>query len=216
MADYQRAYSPERKAERYSDLMQTTDRLFRERGFHEVSISSVAKELGWTRSNIYRYASTIEEVFLALYKEKYNEFTDDLMASVHAKPAATPQDLGLLFCDVAERHRDFLDYQSILGSIIETNIPREMLVGFKQELEAKNSNGTQLVLDCLPHLTYERALEVFIGMIYLACGANSHFRCAEKQPSAMKEAGVRFGVNGFRGTLEPLVEALLAGTASAQ
>lgn len=215
MADYQRAYSPERKAERYSDLMQTTDRLFRERGFHEVSISSVAKELGWTRSNIYRYARTIEEVFLALYKEKYDEFTNDLMNSAKANSAATPQDLGVLFCDVVERHRDYLDYQSILGSIIETNIPRQMLVDFKRELEVKNSSATHLVMECMPQLTYEQALEVFIGMIYLACGTNSHFRCAEKQPSAMKEAGVRFGANGFKGTLEPLVEALLRGAASA-
>lgn len=216
MADYQRAYSPERKAERYSDLMHTTDRLFRERGFHEVTISSVAKELGWTRSNVYRYARTIEEVFLALYKEKYDEFTADLMAAARSKAPDTPHDLGILFCDVVERHRDYLDYQSILGSIIETNIPHEMLVEFKRELEVKNTQATQLAMQCVPCLSYEQALEVFIGMIYLASGTNSHFRSAEKQSSAMKEAGVRFGAQGFRGTLEPLVEALLAGTAAAR
>ena len=64
MPGYQRAYSPEHKAERFADLMETTDRLFRERGFHEVTMTAIAKELGWTRSNLSR--DEAGEFYLAL------------------------------------------------------------------------------------------------------------------------------------------------------
>lgn len=215
MTGYLRAYTPEHKAERFADLMETTDLLFREHGFHEVTITTVAKELGWTRSNVYRYAATIEEVFLALYRSKYKCFIDDLIESSCGIDATKPHDLASLFCKVVDGHRDFLDYQSILGSVIETNIPHDMLVEFKRELEVRNAAGAKLIQRSHPSLDYASAVECYVAVIYLACGLNAHFRCAEKQPSAMEEAGVAFGAKGFSKTLLFMVESLLAGIPSA-
>lgn len=215
VTEYQRAYSAEHKAERYADLMEATDRLFREKGFHFVTMTTVAQELGWTRSNLYRYASTIEEVFLALYREKYETFTNDLIAASSEGDTDDPDHLASLFSQVASRHRDFLDYQDILASVIETNIPHDQLVAFKRELEIRNTAGSKLVQRCCPDLALDAALEFYIALIYLACGLNGHFRCAEKQPGAMDEAGVTFGAAGFQPTLHLLAKALLEGATSA-
>ena len=66
MADYQRARSPQQKAERMSAIMDATETLFAQLPYHEISMGLIAKELGWSRSNLYKYAATQEEIFLAL------------------------------------------------------------------------------------------------------------------------------------------------------
>ena len=62
MADYQRARSPQQKAERMSAIMDATETLFAQLPYHEINMGLIAKELGWSRSNLYKYAATQEEI----------------------------------------------------------------------------------------------------------------------------------------------------------
>ena len=64
MSDYQRARSPQQKAERMTAIMDAAESLFRDLPYHEINMGMIAKELGWSRSNLYKYAATQEEVFL--------------------------------------------------------------------------------------------------------------------------------------------------------
>ena len=50
MADYQRARSPQQKAERMSAIMDATETLFAQLPYHEINMGLIAKELGWSRS----------------------------------------------------------------------------------------------------------------------------------------------------------------------
>ena len=70
MADYQRARSPQQKAERMSAIMDATETLFAQLPYHEINMGLIAKELGWSRSNLYKYAATQEEIFLALHRSQ--------------------------------------------------------------------------------------------------------------------------------------------------
>lgn len=85
MADYQRARSPQQKAERMSAIMDATETLFAQLPYHEINMGLIAKELGWSRSNLYKYAATQEEIFLALHSRANRALVDDLMASLAGK-----------------------------------------------------------------------------------------------------------------------------------
>lgn len=211
MPGYQRAYSPEHKAERFADLMETTDRLFRERGFHEVTMTAIAKELGWTRSNLYRYAQSIEEVFLALYRQKHRAFLADLLSSLGDCGFLGASDFARRFAEVADRHHEYLDYQGFLASVIETNVPYEMLAAFKAELINDIETGYRIMMAQCPGLSRDEAGEFYLALIYQACELNGHLHCTENQGEAMKEAGVTFASDGFVPTLARIVAAILTG-----
>ena len=58
MVDYIRARSPEHKQERMGAIMAAADELFAERPYHQITMGTIAEHLGWSRSNLYKYAAT--------------------------------------------------------------------------------------------------------------------------------------------------------------
>ena len=67
MSDYIRARSPEQKQERMEAIMAAADALFQEHPYHQITMGTIAEKLGWSRSNLYKYAATQEEIFLELH-----------------------------------------------------------------------------------------------------------------------------------------------------
>lgn len=64
--DFQRARSPEARAEREAAILEAAADLFREHAYHEISDAMIASAAGFTRPNLYRYFAGRAEVFLAL------------------------------------------------------------------------------------------------------------------------------------------------------
>ena len=86
MTDYIRARSPEQKQERMDAIMQAADALFREQPYHQITMGTIAKQLGWSRSNLYKYAATQEEIFLALHSAKNRAWLEELAARLADAP----------------------------------------------------------------------------------------------------------------------------------
>ena len=64
MSYYIRARSPEQKQERMEAIMAAADKLFQKQPYHQFNMGTIAEELGWSRSNLYKYAATQEEISL--------------------------------------------------------------------------------------------------------------------------------------------------------
>ena len=131
MADYIRARSPEHKQERMEAIMAAADALFAERPYHQITMGTIAEKLGWSRSSLYKYAATQEEIFLSLHSAKNRAWIDDLAASLDGAPLPAEQ-CARTWAEVTERHASLLRYQEILISIIESNVTFERLVEFKR------------------------------------------------------------------------------------
>ena len=169
MADYQRARSPQQKAERMSAIMDATETLFAQLPYHEINMGLIAKELGWSRSNLYKYAATQEEIFLALHSRANRALVDDLMASLAGKKLTNAEFAHEWACAVA-RHPEFLRYQSILIPIIETNIAAKASL-----MQRKRSLWSLFV----PHLSSGCALQSLQlrrtgGRSYASCWLAAH------------------------------------------
>ena len=66
MAEFIRARSPEQKEQRLDEIKGAVRRQFAERPYHEITLTTIAEELGWSRANLYKYVTTKEEIFLLL------------------------------------------------------------------------------------------------------------------------------------------------------
>lgn len=188
MPDYQRARSPEQKAERMEAIMDAAESLFSELPYHEINMGLIAKELGWSRSNLYKYAATQEEVFLALHSRANQSFIDDLVASLEGAPLP-PQTFARKWAQATERHPAYLRYQDILIAILESNASLERLVEFKRSF-AQMVKPLVGILGRQTSCTDDAAHDLYLCLVYQAPGLYNHFHCAERTAEAMRLAGM--------------------------
>ena len=61
-----RAKSQENKNIRIQQIMDTTDKLFYEKTYHEITLTMIAKEMNLARGGLYKYVTSKEEIFAVL------------------------------------------------------------------------------------------------------------------------------------------------------
>lgn len=196
MSDYQRARSPEQKAERMAAIMDAAQSLFEELPYHEINMGLIAKELGWSRSNLYKYASTQEEVFLALHTRACAEFISDLVERLANAPIENDE-FAEIWASATEDHIDFLRYQDILIAIIESNASLDKLVEFKRSFAEMIPPLIDVIsrqLDC----DEDTAQKFYFTVLYQAPGLYNHFNCAERTAEAMRIVGMKLFKGDFK------------------
>lgn len=186
--DYQRARSPEQKAERMGAIMDAAEQLFAELPYHEINMGLIAKELGWSRSSLYKYAATQEEVFLALHSRANRAFVDDLVRALSEAPIDAAV-FARAWAQITAQHPDFLRYQDILIAIIESNASLERLVEFKRSFAAMIEPLIG-ILQAQTGCDAQGAHDLYLRLIYQAPGLYGHFHCAERTAEAMRLAGM--------------------------
>ena len=188
MADYIRARSPEQKKERMQAIMTAADELFAERPYHQITMGTIAEELGWSRSNLYKYAATQEEIFLELHAAKNRAWLEELAAELAGAPLPA-EEFARRWAEVTGRHASFLRYQGILVSIIESNVTLERLTAFKRGF----ADMVSPVCDLLARqcdIGETAALELYLRLLYQAPGLWDHFHFSDTTVQAMRAAGL--------------------------
>jgi AcrR family transcriptional regulator len=188
MADYIRARSPERKRERMDAIMEAADALFATRPYHQITMGTIAEELGWSRSNLYKYAATQEEIFLALHTAKNRAWLEELSARLKGTPMPT-REFARIWAETTERHASFLRYQEILTSVIESNVTLERLTEFKRDF-AEMLPAAVAVLARQCDVDEATAQSLYLRLLYQAPGLWNHYHCAELAREAMRDAGM--------------------------
>ena len=74
-----RAKSQENKNIRIQQIMDTTDKLFYEKTYHEITLTMIAKEMNLARGGLYKYVTSKEEIFLMIYLQKQGIMLQDIV-----------------------------------------------------------------------------------------------------------------------------------------
>ncbi|WP_164505454.1 MULTISPECIES: TetR family transcriptional regulator [unclassified Actinobaculum] len=213
MADYLRARSAEQKSERMQAIMDAADGLFNQRPYHQITMGSIAAELGWSRSNLYKYAATQEEIFLALHSQKNRDWLAHLEQELSAAPLATEQ-FARIWAHVTEEHAGFLRYQEILTSIIESNVTPERLTDFKGGFAEMTVPITE-ILSRQCGISAQAALELYLRLLYQAPGLYNHFHSSPMTRAAISAAGLPAVRGNFADSYTEFVLMCLENAASA-
>ena len=132
MTDYIRARSNEHKVERLAQIKAALEHQFAARPYHEITLTTLADELGWSRTNLYKYVSTKEEVFLGVVGDKRDAFMGALMAALPAGCGFDNDTIATVWAGIAVAHYDYFRYGDLLFSVIETNVGVDKLREFKR------------------------------------------------------------------------------------
>lgn len=161
---YIRARSVSQKAERFNQVKAALERQFSEKPYHEITLATLAGELGWSRTNLYKYASTKEEVFLAVFADKRDEYTDALLSAMPRGCGFDNATIATVWSGIAYAHREFFRYGDLLYSVIETNVSVEKLKEFKRDYYSKFAVFASHMAEVLG-ISPER-VEAFVNAIY--------------------------------------------------
>lgn len=132
MTDFIRARSDEQKAQRLNQIKSAAERQFAERPYHQITLTTIAEELGWSRANLYKYAATKEEIFLAIMADKRDAYTNALLAALPEGCDFAPEVSAEVWSGIVNAHYDYFRYSDLLFTVIETNVSVEKLVEFKR------------------------------------------------------------------------------------
>ena len=196
MGDYIRARSPEQKQERMEAIMAATDALFKEHPYHQITMGTIAEQLGWSRSNLYKYAATQEEIFLELHSAKNRAWLEALDTALADAPMPDA-DFARIWASTTAEHGGFLRYQEILISIIESNVTLERLTAFKRSFADMLAPIVALLArQCA--IDESAATNLYLRLLFQAPPLYDHFHSAELTLEAMRAAGLQ----GPAGTFE--------------
>lgn len=131
MTDFIRARSEEQKEQRLSEIKAAADAMFSEMSYHRITLTSIADRLGCSRTQVYKYVDTKEEIFLELCADKFSEYFDALLAAFPPGCGYSHDVFAEVWAGILNAHRGFLRYGAILMTVIETNVSVERLAQFK-------------------------------------------------------------------------------------
>ena len=63
---------------RREEIIAACRRLYETMSFKEITLKEIGQQTSFTRTSIYNYFETKEEIFLALFAQEYELFTEDL------------------------------------------------------------------------------------------------------------------------------------------
>ena len=205
-----RARSDEQIEQRISEIVDATARLYEENRFEDITFAMIAKEADFTRSNLYRYFQTKEEIFLELMKHDIADWCKDVLENFTGKYASL-HDTAEVWVDLALKRERMVKLFTILFTLLEENSSLEVLTEFKRKLTEEINTVAQFLSTALPFPSIEAAAEFVFTQSSLIIGSYPMLDLTSKQIKAMQTIGMTTNPEYYRQRLVHAIELLLQG-----
>lgn len=207
-----RARTPEAKAKRRAAILAAASALLAQGGIERTTLSAIATEAGTTKSNIYRYFESREEILMRLLTEDLHEASEAL-AQALTKPRPVPEIAALLANGLAANPRLCL-LISITASTLEHNISTNTLRDIKRDMVASLELTATALHTAIPEIPLEQAENAVQILFTLIIGLWPHSTPGPALQALYKEPEfTRFDLD-FSGVLTFSTEVMLKGMVS--
>ena len=162
-----RARSLEEKSFRRQQILDAASALFAEVGYEGFSVALLANKAGIVKGTLYLYFKTREEVFLALYDQSLNRWSEQFIQRL----PKTLEDRAFceLLYDIAFGDALYVPLQARLEKVIEHNVSLDCLLLSKRNFLQQVDRIATASADVL-RLKNEQALEVIKTLGVLIVG----------------------------------------------
>ena len=177
---------------RKEEIIAACRKLYENRSFKEITLKEIGQQTSFTRTSIYNYFETKEEIFLALLQREYELFVDDLNHLCEEKNSLSGNELASELAYALERRMMMLKLLSMNLYDMEANSRMERLIEFKAAYgESKNAVDRCLQKFCpeLDEAARQTFLYAFLPFVY---GLYPYTMVTEKQKEAMNVAGISY------------------------
>jgi AcrR family transcriptional regulator len=159
-----RARSSDDKAARRSDILAAAARCLDTCELDAFTMDAVAADLGLAKGTLYRYVPTREALLLALATAEYEHWFDAVEAAL-----PTSDDVARTLVDSVLASPRFTRLASVLGSVLERNIPFDTAHEFKRFVLDRSARLAEL-LAASAGITLGAAVRVLVQLQALTNG----------------------------------------------
>ena len=159
--EWQRATTDTQKELRKKEIFEATLFLFKEHGYDNVSFNMIAKRANFTKSNMYRYFSSKEDIFLSIFGEMFKTWQKDYVLALQAFEENTAyKQFAKTWVRSYLDNPEFLDLIPILFISLERNSSYEQLFKFKQMSKGLLFQVAMEVKRVYPSLDIDEAFQI--------------------------------------------------------
>ena len=184
--------SPELTAARKEEIVNACEQLYQTMSFKEITLKEIGKVTSFTRTSIYNYFQTKEEIFLALFEREYERWNEELKRIHIDNEVLTREELADKIASSISNREQLLKLLSMNNYDMEANSRSERLVSFKRAYGESMKNMCRLLSKFCP----EKSVQDIQNFIYVffpfMFGIYPYTAVSEKQREAMKEADVNY------------------------
>ena len=184
--------SPALTAARKEEIIEACARLYETMSFKEITIKEIGAATSFTRTSIYNYFETKEEIFLALLQREYELWVDTMNAVMAEKVSMTRDELAQTMARTLTDRPRLLRLLSMNLYDMEANSRPEQLAKFKVAYGSSLDAVTRMVNKYIPEMDeaeWQQFLYAFFPFIY---GIYPYTSVTEKQKAAMAQAGIPY------------------------
>lgn len=157
-ASFQRARKPEEIQARRDTLLAAAAELFDAEGPLGAGLNAIAARAGFTKSNVYRYFESREEVLLSLFLAEMEQLVPALAAALAATREGDLDALARVMTEQFVSRPRFAHLTSILSNTLEANVSEDTIVSVKRAMRGMAAEMAAALSTRLPKASIEDAL----------------------------------------------------------
>ena len=186
------AGSIERTNARKEEIINACEKLYQTMSFKDITLKEIGKETSFSRTSIYNYFQTKEEIFLALLKREYDAWIRELCEAMESKETMTDDEIADVLARTLDNHRQLLKIMSMNHYDLEENSRMELLVEFKVSYGNAMKTVMAMLAKFRKDMDIEKRQEFVYSFFPFMFGIYPYTVVTEKQKEAMKLAGVNY------------------------
>ena len=177
---------------RREEILAACRKLYETMSFKEITLKEIGQQTSFTRTSIYNYFETKEEIFLALFAQEYELFAEDLDRLCRQNESLTLDELSSALAHALERRPLMLKLLSMNLYDMEANSRMERLVEFKTAYGESKDALDRCLIHFVPGLGEEARQSFLYAFLPFVYGLYPYTVVTDKQREAMREAGISF------------------------
>ena len=184
--------SPELTAARKEEIVNACEQLYQTMSFKDITLKEISRVTSFTRTSIYNYFQTKEEIFLALYEREYDRWNAELKNILEKNDELTKDRLCEKLATSIANREQLLKLLSMNNYDMEANSRQERLTSFKLAYGEALDNVRSILTKFAENMTAQD-IESFVYVFFpFMFGIYPYANVTDKQREAMEEAKVDY------------------------
>ena len=177
---------------RREEILAACRKLYESMSFKEITLKEIGQQTSFTRTSIYNYFETKEEIFLALFQREYEVFAGELDALCEREERLTLDELARELAGALARRPLMLKLLSMNLYDMEANSRMERLVEFKTAYGESKDALERCLKKFVPALGEQGRRTFLYAFLPFVYGLYPYTVVTDKQREAMREAGINY------------------------
>lgn len=177
---------------RKNEIITACAELYKTMSFKEITIKEIGNVTSFTRTSIYNYFQTKEEIFLALLQREYELWIDDLKRIQNEHEKMTSVEFADALAHSLEERKNLLKIMSMNHYDMEENSRIERLIDFKVVYGQSLAEVRNCLDKFFTKMTIQEKQDFIYSFFPFMFGIYPYTVVTDKQKEAMKLANVNY------------------------